>query len=605
MRQGLPALLFALAPCLVMTSTYAQAPTSNVLSIESELFTKHSELEAAQKLVADKSNQVSNQQELVNRLIEQNNQYSSILAKAKQNLERDYAKMIDEPELDLEPTQSAYQEAWSKVKRNQSEQLTAAQDKQALELELAQLKAEQAVIEQSIAQLDNEQLRSRADRLKSELHQSGKQKVSFTNTCQSNMTLAQCSGQTTDLALQKAVKQFQNELVESTSEPALVKQNIASASLSIHVLRHNVVNASFYGDNKHKTVVDVELEARPATNAPCKLLNIDSQYCFAPGEESTKAPEKEVAWVSLSIRSNQYNDSVSVNGVKYGSTPLEVMLPVGPHMITIEKEGYRSFNQELRIKSDHTLRAVLREKENVLKTGHKFADAIGSNAKAPEMVVIEPGQFLLGEHGEKQYNLDHAFAIASTPITVMQFETFIKRTNYQTDAELQNICTAVAQSEVTPISDSYWRNPGFKQSASSPAVCISRNDATAYTHWLSQETGFTYRLPSSDEWEVAARAGSKSNFWWGDNFDEGQANTGWSGTPWSNVSTSPVKSFPANRYGLYDVVGNVWEWTQDSKGVAKGGAWSFSPNEAQAQSELYLAPTMAANYVGFRVLRQL
>ncbi|CAH7294001.1 hypothetical protein VCHA40P238_420001 [Vibrio chagasii] len=57
--------------------------------------------------------------------------------------------------------------------------------------------------------------------------------------------------------------------------------------------------------------------------------------------------------------------------------------------------------------------------------------------------------------------------------------------------------------------------------------------------------------------------------------------------------------------GFYDMDGNVWEWTTVQKGLAKGGAWSFSPEEAKAFNELYVAPSTAANYLGFRVLREL
>lgn len=606
MRQGLPALLFALSPCLIAAPTMAEtvAPAT-VMAIDDALFSKHSELQDAKKATQIQQTAVDNQQSELDRLNQQTQSLDAALSTAKANLERDYRKMIDEPDLDLSVSQNAYQAAWANVKQNQKARLEAEQKLQEQQAALVQAQATQQVIEQNIAQLDDDKVRARVARLRTELNRSGDQKVSFTNACKADMTLAQCAKQTTDLALQKAVKQFQSWLIDETSEAAIVKQHLSDVSLNIHVLKHTTTDSGFFDGSKFKTVIAAQLDARPAENTPCKLLNVASQYCFAPGDNTQTSKQQEIAWVSLAVRSNQYNDKVSVDGVSYGSTPVEIMLPVGKHMITVEKEGYRSFHQELSIRSDHTLRAVLREHANVLKQGFKFADSLKGNVKAPEMITLVRGEYLLGENASRQVLLDHAFAISATPVTVAQFETFVNQTSYQTDAELQNLCIAVNNSEVMPIPDSYWRNPGFKQSAQSPAVCVSRNDAKAYTEWLSKQTGFTYRLPSEDEWEVAARSGSKTSYWWGDTFGSGQANTGWGGTPWSNKSTSPVRAFEPNRLGFYDVVGNVWQWTNDDRGLAKGGAWSFSPEMAKAESELFISPSAAANYVGFRILREL
>ncbi|HAS2527130.1 TPA: SUMF1/EgtB/PvdO family nonheme iron enzyme, partial [Vibrio cholerae] len=372
-----------------------------------------------------------------------------------------------------------------------------------------------------------------------------------------------------------------------------------------HLLKHEVVDSGFYDGMRFRSIVNAQLEARPAENAPCKLLNIDSQYCFAPGQGDMSQQQQEVAWINLAIRSNQHGDRVTIGGVNYGSTPVEVLLPVGKHQIKIEKEGFRTFEQEVNITSDQTIRVNLHEKANPLRVGQKFADSGKSKVSAPEVITILPGQYLLGENAAKQYNLDHAFALSSTPVTVSQFENFVTQTKYKTDAELKNLCISVNESEIAPVSDSDWRNPGFKQSKDSPVVCVSQNDAKAYARWLSKETGFTYRLPTEEEWEIAARAGSKTDYWWGNKFGAGKANTGWAGTSWSNKSTSPVKAFAPNALGFYDMVGNVWEWTGDSRGLAKGGAWSFSPEMAKAYSELFVGPTTAANYVGFRVLREL
>ncbi|PMG21567.1 formylglycine-generating enzyme family protein [Vibrio splendidus] len=609
MRQGLPTLLFALAPCLMTPAVFAEATppaiASSVTDIESSLFEKHADLTAVEKKLADKQNEVDNQAQQTARLAELSAQAEQTLAKAKASLEQDYSRMIDEPDFDISPAQNRFQDAWKTVKEGKLVASDSELKQQGLVMELEAIQAEKAAAEASIANLNQNKLRARAERLRNEITQTEEQTVSFTNRCSSDMTLAQCSDQTVTLALQKAVKQFQHSLVDNATESKTVKEHLASASLNIHVLQHKVKSSGFSEDNRYRAVIAANLETRPDKNTPCRLLGIQSSNCFTQSEQQANDQQKEVAWVNLVVRSNQYNDKVSINGVNYGSTPVEVMLPTGQHMVTIEKEGYLSFHQELKIARDHNLRAVLQAKQNSLNVGTKFADPMGNNIQSPEMIVVGSGRYLLGENNAQQVTIKQPFALAATPTRVQDFRTFVDSTGYQTDAELMNTCDTFVNAEITTVSDNDWQSPGFEQADNSPVVCVSQNDAKAYTRWLSQNTGFTYRLPTPQEWEAAARAGQDTNFWWGNEFRSGKANTGWAGTPWSNVSTSPVKSFPPTPTGFYDMVGNVWEWTTIQKGLAKGGAWSFSPEEAKVFNELYVPPSTAANYLGFRVVREL
>ena len=94
-----------------------------------------------------------------------------------------------------------------------------------------------------------------------------------------------------------------------------------------------------------------------------------------------------------------------------------------------------------------------------------------------------------------------------------------------------------------------------------PVIGVPWELAKAYVSWLSNRTGASYRLPSESEWEYAGRAGTQTAYWWAEDIGENQANCKDCGDQWD--VTAPVGSFAANPWGLHDVHGNVWEWTQD------------------------------------------
>ncbi|KJY84509.1 hypothetical protein TW81_02990 [Vibrio galatheae] len=607
MRPGLPALLLALSPCLYLPSAFAEEAPNTLVQIDDQLFTKHDELKAAQQKKDEQQALLNSKKSDLAVLETQAKSLDDAFSSAKSQLENAYQRMIDDPNINLAVAQKNYQDAWSAVKQNQKARLAAEQELVEVNSILSTYQSELDAIAHEISGLDEQKIRARVEQLRTELKQPQQISVSFTNRCQAELTIAQCDHQTKELALQKAVKQFRAEIVEQTSESSLVSRTINDTALNIHVIRHQTKQAGFYDGVRYRTIMDVELEARPKAKAACDLLQVDSRYCFAPGTsgELQLQADQEMAWVTLAVRSNQFNDSVLIDGVSYGSTPVEVMLPIGLHEISVQKEGYKAFTQKISVKSDTAIRAVLEEKSNPLRAGSKFADGMASKGQAPEMIAILQGKYFTGQNASKQVFLDHAYGIGATPVTISQFATFVEQTNYQTDAELKNTCTALIKGEVTPVEKANWRDPGFRQYPNSPVVCVSQNDAKSYINWLRKQTGASYRLPTEEEWEVAARAGSQDSYWWGDNFTSGDANTGWSGTPWSNVSTSPVSAFKPNPLGLYDVVGNVWQWTSSPKGIAKGGAWNSSPEMAASDKQLFLSTFEAANYLGFRVVRDI
>ena len=155
---------------------------------------------------------------------------------------------------------------------------------------------------------------------------------------------------------------------------------------------------------------------------------------------------------------------------------------------------------------------------------------------------------------------------------------------------------------------------------------VSWEDAQSYVRWLSRETGEEYRLLSEAEWEYAARAGTRTRYWWGDAIGRNRANCAGNHCGDSYRYTAPVGSFSSNGFGLHDMHGNVWEWVEDcwndsyrgapSDGsawesgdcgvrVLRGGSWSHVPRLLRSAYRFGSTAGDRSSYAGFRVARTL
>jgi len=217
----------------------------------------------------------------------------------------------------------------------------------------------------------------------------------------------------------------------------------------------------------------------------------------------------------------------------------------------------------------------------------------------PELVLIPPGSFIMGVPPEEddreafprsyddearpqhRVTIAHAFWLGRYPVTRGEYSAFVQDTSYQGGG-------------------TSWRDPGFPQTDSDPVVNVSATDAASYAEWLSRKADKSYRLPSEAEWEYAARAGTTTARFWGDDRDRtaacGYANVAdetlrkkdqaQPDKDWyfacddGYANTSPVGRFKPNGFGLYDMLGNVWQWTADcynngySGAPSDGAAWT-------------------------------
>jgi formylglycine-generating enzyme required for sulfatase activity len=258
--------------------------------------------------------------------------------------------------------------------------------------------------------------------------------------------------------------------------------------------------------------------------------------------------------------------------------------------------------------------------------GKVFRDRLADGSLGPEMVWIPAGSFRMGNiqgGGDSDEQPVHRvsvgrFAMGRYEVTVGEFRRFVKATGYKTDAEKGGSCWTSGQNK-----GASWRDPRFSQSDQHPVACVSWNDGVAYAKWLSQETGQQYRLPTEAEWEYAARAGTETKYWWGNELGSNNANC-WNCKD-SFKYTAPVGSFAPNPFKLYDMLGNLWEWTcsefeskysgkeqRCAKNVSKnnrlslrGGSWLSVEAGLRSANRDDGAPAYRSDSVGLRVARLL
>jgi formylglycine-generating enzyme required for sulfatase activity len=259
------------------------------------------------------------------------------------------------------------------------------------------------------------------------------------------------------------------------------------------------------------------------------------------------------------------------------------------------------------------------EKVNA-QTKKSFRDC----AECPEMIEIQKGSFLMGSDNDReeekpvhQITIENDFAVGKYEITRRQYELFIRNFNYTPDLGCETWNTPSFNMDLTK----GWADPDFEQDADHPVVCVNWHDTQAYVMWLSEFTGKNYRLLSEAEWEYVARSGSTTKYSFGDNIDSTKANYG------DEIrGTTAVGSYPANKFGLHDIHGNVSEWVADcwidnyknaqatvvprtvescKRRVFRGGTWH---NEGQYLRSAYRYGYIAGfklSGLGFRVARQL
>ncbi len=311
-----------------------------------------------------------------------------------------------------------------------------------------------------------------------------------------------------------------------------------------------------------------------------------------------------------------------------------------------------------------TLRARLKDARYYggFEPGQIISDRfLQSEGKAPDIVVIAAGSFLMGssdrsagaydnEQPRHRVTIERGFGMGVTEVTVGQFGQFIERSGYRTAAERsgRSIIYDEAAGRLSKRDGIDWRYDyrGKTAEPEYPVLHVNLHDAQAYVQWLALQTGKRYRLPSEAEYEYVARAAGSGTYWWGEGSppkvvenltgqrDKSPSSRSWT-TPFKRYGDGYWGPAPAGSLrdselvhpmGVYDIAGNVSEWVEDcwhqnyikapvdgsawvnpgcKRTVVRGGYWASAPEQSRAAFRISAKPATVGPVVGIRIARDL
>lgn len=238
----------------------------------------------------------------------------------------------------------------------------------------------------------------------------------------------------------------------------------------------------------------------------------------------------------------------------------------------------------------------------------------------PDMISVAPGSFIMGSDGEQANERPaHSVSIAGLIAVGIYEVTFVQWDACIADGYCEGGGDMINE---RPAHDEGWGRDTH------PVMNVSWDDIQKYLTWLNIKTGEPYRLLSEAEWEYVARAGSDGDYSTGENISHDLANYGKDECCGGLVRgadsweyTAPVGSFAPNAFGLYDLHGNVWEWTQDcfrenystetdivclsGRHAVRGGAWYSAPGSLRSAFRINNPSDTRFNDLGFRVARDI
>lgn len=248
-------------------------------------------------------------------------------------------------------------------------------------------------------------------------------------------------------------------------------------------------------------------------------------------------------------------------------------------------------------------------------------------------VRIAPGRFVMGsaatEVGRNDDETQHpvvlreGFYMATVPVTVGLWKRFVQATDYRSESEKGTSGGSGWDGQALVQKPIYtWKNPGFPQDDNHPVTLVTYDDALTFAAWATRVSNRFVTLPTEAQWEMAYRAGTTSTYY--NPKAKDALALGWF-KPNAGQGTKPVRSRPANPWGLYDMAGNVWQWCLDwyapypadevtdpfqgtpdaldkPRRVLRGGSWLKDPKNGRAAARYRNTPGSRNADNGFRLV---
>jgi len=412
----------------------------------------------------------------------------------------------------------------------------------------------------------------------------------------------------------------------------------------------------------------------PVIDSQVAMLNPEAIERVEPPEtEPPKivvAPDAQKNFGELTINTTPETPRIFIMNIVEPYRPGMVLEKNRSYDILVKKNGYENWRQKVFIDEATTTYDVeLAEISAAPEAAFEAISKAATEQKTPVLASIpglrniQSGKTSMGCSAGDSSCLKNElpvteirispYQIGASEVTVGEYRKFVKLSGYKTDAEknaggFTGCLVRIERDGLNRDNSTWtwkdganWSNPGFNQTDDHPVTCVSWNDAIAYTKWMTKRVGQTVRLPTEAEWEHAARAGSTKQYGtlsssknlcdYENGADESKSpfNAGWAKKMKCNDghwNTAPVNSYNPNAFGVYDMLGNVHEWTQDvwqskitrqassgkpnlkgdeNERVIRGGAWDKAPSRLRVSVRNPSNRDKRASMIGFRIVREL